>query len=179
MWAGWKKQLVNSTFGSKHKSQTRTRAAIWLWWTSPVLKSKLALLCRLTTQGNPRHPYQARCHRHKGWGPSLPGSGSPGALHLLPRGRRGQSRQEEGKSVSVVNSGHLEESSTDRFERFVQISLPNRKEGQFQAEAWRYRRRCQGVERKETAISRASICLPGSEHLSHSPIGILHNFHPR
>ena len=84
---GWKKQLVNSTFSSKHKSQTRTRAAIWLWWTSPVLQSKLALLCRLTAQGNPRHPYQATCHRDKGWGPSLPGSGSPGALHLLLRGK--------------------------------------------------------------------------------------------
>lgn len=84
-----------------------------------------------------------------------------------------------GNSVSVVNSGHLEESSTDRFERFVQISLPNRKEGQFQAEVWRYRRRCQGVEQKETVVSRASVCLPGSEHLSQSPIGILHNFHPR
>ena len=71
---------------------------------------------------------------------------------MLLRGKEtgaGRRQSGAGNSVSVVNSGHLEGSSTDRFEIFVQISLPNRKEGQFQAEAWRYRRRCQGVERKD------------------------------
>lgn len=85
--AGWKKQRVNSTFSSKHKTQTRTRVAIWLWGASPVLKSNLAPPCRLTAQGNPRHPYEATCHRGKGWGPSLPGWVPAGALYLLPRGK--------------------------------------------------------------------------------------------
>lgn len=70
--AGLKKQLVNSTFSSKHKTQRQgSKLPFGFAGTCPFWKAILLPPHRLTAQGDPRHPYKARGHHDKGWSPSL------------------------------------------------------------------------------------------------------------
>lgn len=86
--AGLKKQLVNSTFSSKHKTQRQgSELPFGFAGASPFWKAILFPPCIQTSQRNPRHPYKARGHPDKGWCPSLACWGPTGALHLL-LGRR-------------------------------------------------------------------------------------------